>query len=111
VSTDVPQIWLTYSEFAALIDCDPAEARKASIAAGLDRRKSRDGETRIKLTPQLATAFLDIFMQRSLERQMTDCVSDLRTTHELMQKQLVVTPKSPLRRALRNSADGGPGAA
>jgi hypothetical protein len=82
----VPQIWLTYNELAVLMKCDPGEARRASIAEGLNRRKSRDGQTRIKLTPLLATAFLDALVQQFLERQMTACASDLDTLNERMRK-------------------------
>jgi hypothetical protein len=82
----VPQIWLTYSEFAAFMNCDPAEARKASIAARLDRRRSRDGQTRIKLSPPLTTVFLDTLMRQFLERQMTACASDLHALHEVMRR-------------------------
>ena len=39
----MPQIWLTYDELAALMNCNPARAREAAIAFRLDRRKSRDG--------------------------------------------------------------------
>ncbi len=80
----MPQIWLTYSEFAALMKCDPAEARQASIAAGLDRRKSRDGLTRVKLTQPLAEVFFDIVMRQFLEREMTASAARLRTVHEQM---------------------------
>jgi hypothetical protein len=85
VGSNVPQIWVTYSEFAALMNCDPAEARKAAIAAGLDRRKSRDGRTRIKLTPPLTDAFLDCILRQLLELQMADCAGELRVLHERMQ--------------------------
>ena len=54
----MPQIWLTYDELAALMDCNPADARRAALAIRLDRRKSRDGQTRVKLTPSLADALL-----------------------------------------------------
>ncbi len=89
----MPQIWLTYGEFAALFDCDPTEVRKASIVAGLARRKSRDGETRIKLTPALETIFLDAVLQQLLEGQMAAYANDLHALHELMRRK----PKPGLR--------------
>jgi hypothetical protein len=92
----VPQIWLTYKEFAALMNCDPAEARKVSIAAGLDRRKSRDGQTRIKLTPALAMAFLDLVVREFLEWQMTACAGDLGAVRERAAKRSPDAAKSPL---------------
>jgi hypothetical protein len=86
VSTDVPQIWLTYREFAALMNCDLAEARQAAIAASLDRRKSRDGQTRVKLTDPLADAFLDAVMRQFLECNTTVSVGRLRAIGEIMGK-------------------------
>lgn len=86
VSSDVPQIWLTYSEFAALLNCDPAEVRKASIAAGLARRKSRDGETRVKLTQPLADAFLHSVMRQFFKRSMEASSADPRVLREQMGK-------------------------
>ncbi len=103
----MPQIWLTYREFAALAGCDPAEARKASIAAGLDRRKSRDGETRIKLTPQFAAEFLDTLVQQLLDRKLAQCANDLRALGELAQDRSRAAPGSPSHRVLRGPAAGG----
>ncbi len=82
----MPQIWLTYREFAALINCEPVEARIASITTGLDRRKSRDGLTRVKLTEPLADAFLDIVMRQFLECEIGACANHLRSVHEQMAK-------------------------
>ena len=80
----VPQIWLTYEELAALIACDTTQARAAASAIGLDRRKSRDGTTRAKLTPALTTAFLDGMLQQRLEQEMAACAGDLRAMRERM---------------------------
>jgi hypothetical protein len=80
----VPQIWLTYDELAALMGCDPAGARGAALAIGLDRRKSRDGRTRAKLTPSLTKAFLDRVLQQRLEQEIAACVGDLRLINERM---------------------------
>ena len=78
------QIWLTYEELAALMGCDRAAARAAAIAIRLDRRKSRDGETRAKLTPSLTEAFFDRVLARRLELEITGCAGDLRTMHQRM---------------------------
>lgn len=80
----MPQIWLTYEELAALLDCDVARARAAASAIRLDRRRSRDGKTRSKLTPSLAAAFLDGMLQQRLEQEMASCAGDLRAVHERM---------------------------
>lgn len=88
----MPQIWLTYDELAALMDCDWAEARGAAAAIPLDRRKSRDGHTRAKLTPSLTEAFLDGVLQQRLEPEIAACASDLRTIHERMAERSVALP-------------------
>jgi len=80
----VPQIWLTYDELAALIDCDPAGARSAAMAIRLDRRRSRDGHTRAKLTPSLAEAFLQGILRQRLEQEIAACAGDLRAMRERM---------------------------
>lgn len=74
----MPQIWMTYDELAALMDCDKAEARGAAVAMRLDRRRSRDGQTRAKLTPSLAEALLDGMLAQRLEREVAACAGDLR---------------------------------
>jgi hypothetical protein len=80
----VPQIWLTYDELAALMDCDRAGARATAVAMRLDRRKSRDGQTRAKLTPSLCEVFLDGVLRQRLEQELVACADDLRAMHERM---------------------------
>ena len=80
----MPQIWLTYDELAVLMDCDPASARGAAAAIGLDRRKCHDGYTRAKLTPSLTKAFLDRALRDHLQREMQASVDDLRAIYEQM---------------------------
>ena len=80
----MPQIWLTYDELAALMDCDRAEARSSAAAVPLDRRKSHDGHTRVKLNADLTEAFFDAALQQRLEQESAACASDLRTTLERM---------------------------
>jgi hypothetical protein len=90
----VPQIWLTYDELAALMDCDPAAARSAALAIRLDRRKSRDGQTRAKLTPSLTVALLDIMLEQRLEREIAACARDLRAMRKRMAaSSFVAIPK------------------
>jgi hypothetical protein len=91
----VPQIWLTYDELAALMDCDPAGARGAALAIRLDRRKSRDGQTRVKLTPSLIDAFLDDVLQRRLEQEIEACAGDLRAMRERMAARSAVAAPKP----------------
>jgi hypothetical protein len=90
----VPQIWLTYDELAALMDCDPAAARNAALAIRLDRRKSRDGQTRAKLTPSLTETLLDMMLQGRLELEIAACAGDLRAMRERMAaSSAVAVPK------------------
>jgi hypothetical protein len=89
----VPQIWLTYDELAALMDCDTTEARGAAVAIRLDRRKSRDGKTRAKLTPSLTEAFLDRVLARRLEQEVAACAGDLRAMRERMAVRSDAMPK------------------
>lgn len=88
----MPQIWLTYDELAALMGCDPAAARAAAAAIGLDRRRSRDGYTRAKLTGALAEAFLDGVLQQRLEQQVAACAGDLWTIRARMAAQSAALP-------------------
>jgi hypothetical protein len=54
----MPQIWMTYAELATLIECDPNEARNRAIEQMLDRKKSRDGHTRVRLNLPLTSLFI-----------------------------------------------------
>lgn len=94
----VPQIWLTYDELAALMDCDPADARSAALAIRLDRRKSRDGQTRAKLTPSLTDALLDSMLRQHLEQEIAACAGDLRAMRERMTARTAVA--APKRRSV-----------
>ncbi|MGJ4996984.1 hypothetical protein ACQR0Z_21355 [Bradyrhizobium sp. HKCCYLS3077] len=92
----MPQIWLTYDEFAALVACAPDDARSKALAMGLDRRQSRDGLTRVKLTQMLTDLFLDAVVQRRLNEELAACVHDLRT----MQARMANGHAAPVRHAL-----------
>lgn len=91
--TRVPQIWLTYDELAAWMSCDLAEARVTAIAIGLDRRKSRDGQTRAKLSRPLAEAFLHEMLRQRLEREMAACAAELRQMRERMASHSAAVPQ------------------
>lgn len=88
----MPQIWLTYNELAALMDCEAAEACGAAAAIPLDRRKSRDGLTRVKLDASLTAAFLDAALRQRVEQEIAACASDLRTMQERMARRPVIPP-------------------
>ena len=96
------QIWLTYEELAILIDCHPADARDAAVAVDLDRRRSRDGRTRVKLTPPLVEAFLDRVLQEHLESRTVSNAEALRAIHG---KMAAYSPDLP--RIARNRSSRG----
>ena len=89
----MPQIWLTYDELAAWMNCGHAEARAAAMAAGLDRRRSRDGQTRAKLTPPLAEAFLQRLLHQCLEQEIAARADGLRAIHERMAGHSAAMPQ------------------
>jgi hypothetical protein len=66
----VPQIWLTYDELAALMDCDATAARTVAAAVPLDRRRSRDGRTRAKLNGVLTEIFLNRMSRGRFDRDL-----------------------------------------
>ncbi|QPF94565.1 hypothetical protein [Bradyrhizobium commune] len=88
----MPQIWLTYNELAALIDCDAAEACGTAAAIPLDRRKSRDGLTRVKLDAALTELFLDAALRQRAEQEIAACASNLRAMHERMARRPLTLP-------------------
>lgn len=80
----MPQIWMTYDELAALLPCQPADARNHAIALNLARRKSRDGHTRVKLDAALNARFFDQMLALWTDRQMQACAADLRMMRDRM---------------------------
>lgn len=58
----MPQIWLTYEELGLFARRDGASARQAAIRLGWDRRRCRDGQTRIKLPPNATLLYLQSCM-------------------------------------------------
>lgn len=78
----MPQIWMTYDELATLSGCSAAEARLQAQHLSLDRRKSRDGNTRIKLNPALTARFFASV--RDAEFELDHAIEALRETHRQM---------------------------
>lgn len=50
----------------------------------LDRRQSRDGMTRVKLTKALTDVFLDAIFERRLDDELAACAHDLRIVQARM---------------------------
>jgi hypothetical protein len=78
----MPQIWMTYDEIADLIGGDAHEARRHSIDQDLDRKKSRDGQTRVKLHQPLVTMFLAKI--RATDSALDEAARELREIHNDM---------------------------
>ncbi|MDA9435731.1 hypothetical protein [Bradyrhizobium sp. CCBAU 51627] len=91
----MPQIWMTYDEFATLSGCSAAEARAKALHLSLDRRKSRDGNTRVKLNPALMARFYETL--RETEFDLDRAITALRETHRQMSGSIAANPGSQLR--------------
>ncbi|MBR1133835.1 hypothetical protein [Bradyrhizobium iriomotense] len=91
----MPQIWMTYDELATLTGCSAAKARLQAMHLSLDRRKSRDGNTRVKLNPALMARFFETV--READFALDDAIAALRETHRQMSGVLATEQESPRR--------------
>ncbi|WP_441234142.1 hypothetical protein [Bradyrhizobium sp. 930_D9_N1_4] len=78
----MPQIWMTYDELATLSGCSATEARMQAMHLSLDRRKSRDGNTRVKLNLALMARFFEAI--RETEFDLDEAITALRDAHQQM---------------------------
>lgn len=78
----MPQIWMTYCEFGTLCGFSAADARLQAQHLCLDRRKSRDGNTRVKLNAALMVRFFETI--READSDLDDAIAALRDTHQQM---------------------------
>ena len=88
----MPQIWMTYDELATLNGCSAAEAQLQAQHLSLDRRKSRDGNTRVKLNLSLMGRFFESI--REAEFGLDDAIAALRETHRQMSGVLAAEQES-----------------
>jgi hypothetical protein len=81
----MPQIWMTYEELAEMLDCTVMDVRERVQLECLDRKISRDGKKRAKLS----MAMVGIFLERvkTIDSVADLAVSDLRKVHGLMSNQ------------------------
>jgi hypothetical protein len=93
----MPQIWMTYDELATLSGCSAAEARMQAMHLSLDRRKSRDGNTRVKLNLALMARFFETV--REAEFDLDDAIRALRDAHRQM-SGVLSTSQPSLRRGV-----------
>lgn len=80
------QIWMTYDELAELSGCTSAEARMRAIHLSLDRRKSRDGATRVKLDLALTAKYFASV--RDADFDLDGAIEALQATHRQMAELL-----------------------
>jgi hypothetical protein len=80
----MPQIWMTYDEIAGMLDCSVVQARERVVQRQLDRKVSRDGKTRAKLSVELIGVFFDHI--RASEHPLDLAVDGLRRVHRIMSK-------------------------
>lgn len=80
------QIWMTYDELATLCECSSSEARLRAIHLSLDRRKSRDGATRVKLDLALTAKFFASVRESDFD--LDSAIEALQATHRQMAELL-----------------------
>jgi hypothetical protein len=97
----MPQIWMTYEELAGMLNCTALEARERVNLDRLDRKISRDGEKRIKLSEAMTGIFIDRIKTSAFA--MDQAVDDLREVHGLMKQQHEETSRAPAARRLFRS--------
>ncbi|MGY3346735.1 MULTISPECIES: hypothetical protein [unclassified Bradyrhizobium] len=78
----MPQIWMTYDELGTLCHCSGDEARVRAIHLSLDRKKSRDGATRVKLDLALTADFFASIRKSNFD--LDSAIEALRATHRQM---------------------------
>jgi hypothetical protein len=78
----MPQIWMTYREIASLLGCEPDEARARAIDRSLDRKKGRDGLTRVKLDLDWTASF--IAAVREADPLLDQAIRDLQRVGKAM---------------------------
>ena len=81
----MPQIWMTYEELAEMLECTVMEARERVQLECLDRKISRDGEKRAKLSVAMTGIFIERIKTGAMAMDQT--VGDLRTIHGLMKQE------------------------
>ncbi|MCG2631501.1 hypothetical protein L6654_33220 [Bradyrhizobium sp. WYCCWR 13023] len=82
----MPQIWMTYDELATFCECSSSEARLRAIHLSLDRRRSRDGATRVKLDLALTAKFFASV--RELDFDLDSAIEALQAAHRQMAELL-----------------------
>jgi hypothetical protein len=76
---------MTYEEIAGLLGCDASQARVQVSIRSLDRKKSRDGLTRVKLDQDCMALF--IAKIRGADSDLDRAILELRGVHREMARQ------------------------
>jgi len=71
----MPQIWMTYDEIVALMGCTTDAVRVQVAYRCLDRKKSHDGVTRVKLDSDWTAHFLAA--NRDADPELDQAIRDL----------------------------------
>jgi hypothetical protein len=82
----MPQIWMTYEELAGLFDCDVDQARVHVAIRSLDRKRSRDGLTRVKLDQHCMALF--IARVRGADAKLDRAILELREVYREMARSV-----------------------
>ena len=82
----MPQIWMTYDELASLCGCGVDDVKLRVSHLSLDRKKSRDGITRIKLNLALTAMFFEVIKQA--EYDLDGAIEELHQTYRQMARLL-----------------------
>jgi hypothetical protein len=78
----MPQIWMTYDEIAGLLGNSADAVRAQVLNRSLDRKKSRDGLTRVKLDSDWTAHFVAAI--RDADPILDEAIRDLRTIRSEM---------------------------
>jgi hypothetical protein len=81
----MPQIWMTYEELAGLLRCTPAEARERVHLERLDRKISRDGKKRAKLSLIMIGNYIE--QLKTIDHTIDCAVEHLRHVHGLLSER------------------------
>jgi hypothetical protein len=82
---------MTYEELAGMLDCDVAAACHLVVEEQLDRKISRDGRKRVKLSLELFGIFID--RVRASEHPLDRAVDDLKQAHCIMSNSSIKQKK------------------
>jgi hypothetical protein len=80
----MPQIWMTYGELAGLLGCGLDEVPERIRRDSLDRRKSRDGQTRVKLSLHLAGLFIEKLKSEPQQPALEEAIDTMRRLYAEM---------------------------